>query len=190
MNPRIVDKSEIPEDAVRCHLYDYRYVLMPRGSMKKESIGPYLLERLKGCYEDWTDEKYGDNPPLPDLIQNLYTNLNREVEQAWFEFIEHATTGLTDSELLKLKLAVIAIAKPDFKSDYIEWFIETITSDLDLFVEAIGFIDKYDRRSLEFAYFTDIHLKATVAYPKYAELMESTQDPNSELAKMFEKYHK
>ena len=89
MNPTVIkDKSEIPKGAVKVHLYDFKNVLMPRGSMEKESIGPYILERLNDYFESWTDESYGDNPPLPDLLLCLHNNLMSEVKQAWKEFTQ------------------------------------------------------------------------------------------------------
>ena len=189
MNPTIVDKSEIPEGAVKMHLYDPQNVLMPRGSMKKESIGPYLLERLKNCFEEWSDKSYGDNPSTSDLIKHLHNNLMGEVEKAWLAFIGEATSGLDDRELLLLKLSVIANAKPEYESPYIKWFIETITSDPVMFVEAICFIDKFDRRSEEFRYFTDIHLKIVVENETYNKMMDEARDPNTTIGKLFEDYN-
>jgi hypothetical protein len=186
MNPKVIkDESEIPKGAIRMHLYNPRDVLMPRGSMKKESIGPYLLERLKSSYEEWTDPKYGDNPVLSDLIKCLYTNLMGEVEQAWLTFIEETTNGLSERDLLLLKLSVIAAAQPEYDSVYIKWFIDTITSDPKMFVEAIAFIDKFDRCSNEFVYFTNIHIKTVGCNDKYNQMMDESGDPGSELGKLF-----
>lgn len=78
---------EIPEGAVQIHMYDFKNVLRPRGHMKKESIGPYLLDRLLACYESWTDKKYGDNPEVPVLLAQLQNNLQEEVDGAWRDFI-------------------------------------------------------------------------------------------------------
>jgi len=68
------------------HLYDSKNVLMPRGSMQKESIGVYLLEHLKSSYESWTDPEYGDNPTEPELNTILYKNLMGEAQKAWEDF--------------------------------------------------------------------------------------------------------
>ena len=87
MTIKIVDPDDIPEGATRIHLYDPKNVLMPRGSMQKESIGPYLLDRLKDSYESWTDPLYGDNPSVSELLQFLFTNLIGEVEKSWLEFL-------------------------------------------------------------------------------------------------------
>jgi hypothetical protein len=76
-------KDDLPKGAVRVHLYNSKNVLMPRGSMKKESIGLYLYDVLKGSYESWTDPKYGDNPDPQDLLTIMYKNLHHELECAW-----------------------------------------------------------------------------------------------------------
>jgi hypothetical protein len=73
---KIISKEEAEElvasgTAIRVHLYNYKNVLRPRGSMKKESLGDYILERLLSYYEDWTDKKYGDNPKETSLLQFL-----------------------------------------------------------------------------------------------------------------------
>ena len=70
------------------HLSKWENVLMPRGSMKKESIGVYILERLKGSYEGWTDPEYGDNPSEADLMLQLHKNLVSEAAEAWGEFVQ------------------------------------------------------------------------------------------------------
>ena len=72
----------------RIHLYNWEDVLMPRGSMKKESIGPYLLERLQRAYECFTDPQYSENPNEEELTQKLYLNLIAETTEAWMKFIE------------------------------------------------------------------------------------------------------
>ena len=76
----------IPEGAVRIHMYKYIDVLRPRGTMQKESLGAYILDRLEGAFENWTDEKYGDNPEVTMLLQQLHENLMEEVQNAWREF--------------------------------------------------------------------------------------------------------
>ena len=79
--------TDIPKDAVQIHMYDVKNVLRPRGHMKKESIGEYILEKLEACYEGWTDPKYGDNPTEDELLQLLHTNMVEEVDGAYAEFI-------------------------------------------------------------------------------------------------------
>ena len=188
MNPKIIkDESEIPKGAVRVHLYNSKNVLMPRGSMKKESIAIYILEHLKSGYEDWTDSKYGDNPPLPDLIKYLYTNLMGEVEQAWLAFIESALSGLTERDELLLKMSIMAVTQPDIDSEYIDWLLEKMTTKPSLFVSAICFIDKYDRDTSEFKYFTSIYTRRLSKNKIYKQMMDEALDSNSTIAKMFHK---
>jgi len=79
--------EEIPEGAMQIHLYNFERVLRPRGSMKKESVGSHLLEKLNSYFESWTDKKYGDNPPKEELLKHLHENLMSEVERAWKEFL-------------------------------------------------------------------------------------------------------
>ena len=86
-NVIIKEVDEIPKDAVKIHLYDVKNVLMPRGSMKKESIAIYLLEQLKSYYESWTNSDYNDNPTIDDLIKFLHKNLTGEVEKVWLSFL-------------------------------------------------------------------------------------------------------
>jgi len=187
MNPKIIkDESEIPEGAVRMHLYNPINVLMPRGSMKKESIGPYLLERLKNNYEDWTDEKYGDNPSVPDLINYLYTNLMGEVEQAWLGLVESILFELSERDQMIMKMSIMAAAKPEIESESVEWLLETMISKPSLFVTAICFIDQYDRRTPEFHYFTGLHTMKFIENETYNKMMNESQKPGSTLCKMFE----
>lgn len=70
------------------YLYNVKNILRPRGHMKKESIGEYILDRLLGCYESWSDEKYGDNPDKITLIKLLQTNLKEESDGAFREFLK------------------------------------------------------------------------------------------------------
>ena len=95
---RNLSKEEVEEliasgAAVRVHPYSYKNVLKPRGSMKKESLGEYILERLLTYYEDWTNEEYGDNPNQATLLQFLQDNLRDEVAEAWKEFLKRINVG-------------------------------------------------------------------------------------------------
>jgi len=72
----------------RIHLYSYKNILRPRGHMKKESVAEYILERLEGAFESWTDDDFADNPEVDDLIIKLKKNLSEEVDGAWDEFIK------------------------------------------------------------------------------------------------------
>jgi hypothetical protein len=186
MNPTIIkDESEIPKGAVRVHLYNPRNVLMPRGSMKKESIGPYLLDRLKDGFEDWTDPKYGDNPVLSDLIKCLHKNLMGEVEQAWLAFVESSLSELNPKDQLLFKMSIIAATEPDVDSEYVNWLLETITSDPHMFVEAITFIDKFDRDTNEFRYFTGMHMKWKKSSKEYDQMHNEALTEGTTLSKMF-----
>jgi len=188
MNPTIVkDKSEIPADAVRIHMYNPKDVLMPRGSMEKESIGIYILEHLKNNYESWTDSKYGDNPPLPDLIKYLHTNLMGEMQQAWLAFIESAMSGLTERDQLLLKMSIIATTEPDVESEDVNWVLEKMISDPSLFVTAVYFIDQYERDRPEFKYFTSLYLTKFRKNKTYKKMMDESLDLDSPLGKMFHK---
>lgn len=83
--------SEIPEGAVRIHLYNYKNVLRPRGGvLQKESLSGYILDRLQGAFEEWSDSKYGDNPEVTELLAQLQANLKEEVDYAWKEFLKRA----------------------------------------------------------------------------------------------------
>ena len=50
------EKNSIPDGAIRIHLYPCRNVLKPRGSMKKESLGLVIYERLVSTFEDWENK--------------------------------------------------------------------------------------------------------------------------------------
>ena len=80
-------KNLTTDGAIGIHLYHYKNVLKPRGSMEKESLGLIIYERLAGNYEDWTNPKYGDNPKENELLKQLKKNLFGEVETAWKKFI-------------------------------------------------------------------------------------------------------
>lgn len=74
------------------HLYDVTDIFRPRGSMKKESLGEYLLERLHTYYKSWTDEKYSDLPGESILINILRNNLKEESEAAFTKFLTQLTS--------------------------------------------------------------------------------------------------
>ena len=82
----MVDGRKLPKDAVRIHPYRFEDILRPRGTMKKESLGEHILERLEGAYEQWSNGEYGDNPEVTVLLQYLHQNLMGEVQNAWREF--------------------------------------------------------------------------------------------------------
>ena len=187
MNPTVIkDESELPKGAVRVHLYNSKNVLMPRGSMKKESIGPYLLEHLSNGFEDWTDEKYGDNPSVPELIQYLHTNLMGEVNNAWNAFVENLTSDLTPRDELIMKLCIMCSTKPEKDSEDVKWFHDTITANPKLWAITICFLDTLDRRSEEFKYFTELHLSFRETSEEYLKICDQMYDQNSDLYKMIQ----
>jgi hypothetical protein len=70
------------------HLFNLKNMLMPRGSMEKESIGLYILDRLTSSYESWTNPKYADNPSKAEVLEILYKNMMNEVCNAWELFLD------------------------------------------------------------------------------------------------------
>ncbi len=82
-------KNSIPDGAIRIHLYPYRNVFKPRGSMEKESLGLVIYERLTATCDNWTNPDYGDNPSAEELLTLLRKNLLSEVEAAWDKFISN-----------------------------------------------------------------------------------------------------
>lgn len=69
------------------HLGSYKFVFAPRGSMKKNSLGEYMLDKLNSAFESWTDPKYSDNPHTAELLETMHKNMMEEVELAWGEFL-------------------------------------------------------------------------------------------------------
>ena len=82
-----MERLKSMEKAQKIHLYKVEDVLRPRGSMKKESLGELVYDRLMSSYESWTDSKYGDNPDEEKLLKQLKQNLTGEIESAWNQFI-------------------------------------------------------------------------------------------------------
>jgi hypothetical protein len=85
---KIVDEKDIPDDAVQMHLYDWKNVMMPRGSKQKESVYEGIFPRLVDVFESFTDPKYGDNPNPYELLGMMYLNLSNEMQYAWRDFIK------------------------------------------------------------------------------------------------------
>lgn len=83
----VKENNSTPDGTIRIHLYSYHNVLKPRGSMKKESLGLGIYERLTDVFNDWTNPDYGDNPSEGQLLKQLRKNLWSEVEVAWNKFI-------------------------------------------------------------------------------------------------------
>jgi hypothetical protein len=57
--------------------------------MKKESLHEYLLEKLVSYFESWVDPKYGDNPEILELVNQLHSNMLAQADSAWNSFIHH-----------------------------------------------------------------------------------------------------
>jgi hypothetical protein len=85
--------EEIPPNAVKLHLYDYKNVLRPRGPMLKESLGLKICEDLLNSYEHWTNPEYGDNPDPKVLLETIKENLLDETRGAFELFIHCIQTG-------------------------------------------------------------------------------------------------
>jgi len=79
--------------AQQVHLGAFKSIFRPRGSMQKNSVGAYLLEKLTNEFESWTDPKYADNPDLEKLIQSMHHNMMVEVISAWEAFIRSDKTA-------------------------------------------------------------------------------------------------
>jgi len=75
---------EIPEGAVKVHMYDFDNILHPRGPMEKESLGLVIKKRLMDAYESWTDTNYGDSHPPHivriKIIQNCISEMIEAME--------------------------------------------------------------------------------------------------------------
>jgi hypothetical protein len=82
--------EEVPEGAQRCHLYNARDMLRPRGPMKKESIGLYVKDRLHGAFESWTNSEYGDSIEPGLALCVLHQNMMEEINAAFNQFANEA----------------------------------------------------------------------------------------------------
>jgi len=71
------------------HLYSFENILRPRGGLaQKESLSLYILEKLKSCYESWTNPKYIDSKPEEEVVAQLKENLEQEVNIAFVLFLK------------------------------------------------------------------------------------------------------
>ena len=77
----------MPPGAKQYHLYDVKDVLRPRGSMKKESIGLTIKDKLHDAYESWSDPKYGDAIDKIKLLKLIHANLMEETLESFGLFI-------------------------------------------------------------------------------------------------------
>jgi len=90
---KVMSSKDIPPGATRFHLYEFSDVLRPRGTMKKESLGISIAEKLLSYYKSWTKLDYGDNPDQETLLKVLQKNLTEEVGGAWSMFLHCVETG-------------------------------------------------------------------------------------------------
>ena len=89
----ITDPSEITPGSKQIHLYEFKDVLRPRGTMLKESLGLSICEKLLDYHESWSNPKYADNPDEFTLTKVLKDNLIEEVEAAFATFLHCVKTG-------------------------------------------------------------------------------------------------
>jgi len=76
------------EEVKQLHLYSFRNILRPRGGLaQKESLSLYILEKLRSCYESWTNPKYADSKPEEEVLSQLKENLEQEVNIAYTLFL-------------------------------------------------------------------------------------------------------
>jgi len=85
--------------AKKVHLGSPRSALKPRGSLKKESIGLTILERLISVFQHWSGPSYSDNPDIGALIYHLKNNLDLEVAAAWNEFLKMVNSKKSEQEM-------------------------------------------------------------------------------------------
>ena len=87
--------------ARKVHLINADRILKPRGSLKKESIGLVILERLLSNFEHWNNPSYSDNPDVGALLYHLKNNLDSEVSAAWNEFLKMVNSNKSEKEIWK-----------------------------------------------------------------------------------------
>lgn len=78
------------EGARKIHLYDYKNILRPRGSMNKESLSALIFEHLMSSFETWTNPEYGNSLTKSEAMNIIKENLEQEVEIAWKTFLKHS----------------------------------------------------------------------------------------------------
>ena len=101
---KVIEEKDIPEDAVQMHLYDWKNVMMPRGSRQKESVYEGIFPRLVDVFESFTDPKYGDNPNPFELLRVMKLNLSNEIQNAWTDFVNQPIVAKALDECYQEKL--------------------------------------------------------------------------------------
>lgn len=85
--------------AKKVHFIGPDRILKPRGSLKKESIGLVILERLLSNFEHWSNPSYSDNPDIGALLYHLKNNLDSEVSATWNEFLKMVNSNKSEQEM-------------------------------------------------------------------------------------------
>ena len=84
----MVAVKDLPPGAVKVHFGTVDTALFPRGSMQKESVGEYLLDRLRDLRHQWTNKSYGDSVSREDATKALAEALCAEVQEVIMAFEE------------------------------------------------------------------------------------------------------
>lgn len=83
MNVRILEPGEsLPKGATPIRLLPVELSFCPRGSLQKNSLGEYLIERFNGAHNAATDSKYADSYDDPEADEILADALVKEVFHA------------------------------------------------------------------------------------------------------------
>lgn len=81
---------DLPENAVRMHLYNVENLLKPRGTMQKESLSLNVSEILIDIYESWSDPNYGDSIREGYVLLHLIlNNMREETDRAFAKLLDH-----------------------------------------------------------------------------------------------------
>lgn len=81
--------ESLPPGAQRIHMGNIESTFCPRGTLEKESMSEYLLERLESLLDYWTRPEYADSLPRPEAVSALVKGLRDEVDVAIAEFLRH-----------------------------------------------------------------------------------------------------
>lgn len=161
----------IPEGAKLVHMfYPYTNVLHPRGTMKKESVGEYILEKLESNFELFTDEKYCDNPSVTDLLEKMHENLIEEVANAWTTFVQICMEkkGLSLKTKIQLYIICLCISKPTMDKELLKEFSDIVTQNYTVFEYYMNFVDELSKSKnlSNFYYISRFHINliSTVNY--------------------------
>ena len=76
------EEKHISENAREIHMYNIGDIFRPRGeSFSKESLSSYIYEKMKYYINDWSDPKYKDSLPKPEVVKIAVLNLLDEVDK-------------------------------------------------------------------------------------------------------------